>query len=272
MSPIPTIRKYKRENFQLSVSKSGKEQILQKKLIKDLKNCKYYTLKGATGVFSKLLNKDIFIKKTDNVVVDESQLRDYIKQKKVVDAFPEIYGYLKKEKELYVFQKLISDALNLRESFKILDKKDKAIVREQIKEYGNKLVEKGLLPWDFKLKNLIYSKKNKKVYIIDNAINFPYIYDFIDLCKKLKIHTKLSLTFKQKLFSELRQLKRKLFIDITITNLFNYIPKISSSEFRSKVYSPEIQKQVIKEYKSLSFEDRKKIQMFILNETLKEFK
>ncbi|NCC70902.1 hypothetical protein EOM09_04940 [bacterium] len=273
------IEKYTRKRFSLEVSKKGKEKVLEHKLLSKLKHSKFICVDGATNLFD-LANKKVFVKESI-VINDYYQFKDYLNQKKVISNIPEIYGVLKLNNgRIYIFSKHISDAVPLTSHlFRSRGPDFLKKVRLEVKTIGEKLVEKGLLPWDFQLKQFFYSPKASKVYLSDNAISFYNPKTLVKYFKKanVEIPTKLKKIY---LIYSLHpfQISREglKFINQKTKNiLFNSSTKLSALKrdgnamFEKRLFS--LINNTVDFYTSLPLETKQKIQSVLLKECLEEF-
>ena len=181
------IRTYKRKNFTLNINKEHKSTVLNKKLLQELKNCKFKPLPNTTNSFSELTNKDVFVKKISKYSFDKRQLKDYMKQKEVVSNIPDIYGTIELKDKIYIFSKLIKDRIDVVNNFFKLSKKNISFLRSEIIRIGSKLIEKDILPSEFALQQMFFSKDRKKVYFVDNIVGVFNAQQLVELMKQANL-------------------------------------------------------------------------------------
>ncbi|MFA5745901.1 MAG: hypothetical protein WCX82_01790 [archaeon] len=267
---MPELRTYKRGKTEVVVN-GHKHELLDKKIFEEIKRqANFVRLPNSTGQFSQILEKEIFIKKAIDPETDIDQMKDYLKQSQVVDNIPEIYGYIKLNDKLYIIQKLILDSMVLSDYLKKADKKEILRIKEQLRKQGEILLQNNLLPWDFKIKNLIYSKKDNKVYICDNEISHIHPELLYSLIKRANLQP----SRKLKLLRDLSKIKRK--VVLIKQKLLNLNKKTSNAEtvlqsnkeMKSSKLKRLIHSETKKIYSNLSSQEIKKIQQITFEEFL----
>jgi len=269
---MPELRTYKRGKTEIVVNGS-RQEILKNRIFSEIKKNNFVRLPNSQGAFSILPEKGIFIKRALIPETDLAQMKDYLDQSKFVDNIPEIYGYIQKNRQLYIIQKLIKESVPLSEHLSSLDRKGILKVKEEIKITGERLLEKGLLPWDYTIRNLIFSKKENKLYVCDNMISpsNPKRLHSLIVKSGLKPSKKLIL------------LKRLSQLDLTagLANGIRAITKKDSLVGNSKILAKTKEQlmylkrklffETKKVYSSLTLEEQKKMQEIILDKCLAEF-
>jgi len=281
----PLIREYKRPNFSITITEKGKNKVLETRLLRDIKNCKYHSLKNACGDFASYKEKGIFIKKTKSIF-DSHQLSDYQEQRKLISNIPEVYGYVKVNRELILISRNIPDAVPLLD---LLNEKNFSRINElrtEIETIGKRLISKNLLPWDFKLRQFFYSKYRKKLYFADNAVAFQDPDQLYALYKKcnLKIPKELyllNLAYKGNPIKGSFKLARQLVgikPEIKVSEkLINKKGGVALIKLKNKIFSVAtrqdqiIAKRTIEFYNKLDQKTKKIIQEKILDLCLKNF-
>lgn len=275
------IEKYKRRNFSVSVSKKGREILTEKKSISRLKKLNFRPINECTSIFD-ILDKKVIIKKSLNYI-DKFQLRDYFKQKKVVDCVPEIYGVLElKSGSSYIFSRYISNAVDLKLYLK-KNKRQKEKIKRKIETIGQKLIAKGLLPFDFQLKQFVFCPRSKKLYLCDNSISFPNPRKLIFYFKKTnlpvplklkRLHYSFSLNPIELALNALRVFKKKSTNETLVSILKRQASLIKISSLAQKKHQTQTKKIILETiafYDALPLDVKQKIQKEILKDCLKEF-
>ncbi len=279
------IKEYKRPKFSIAITEKGKDKVLETRLLRDIKNCKYHPLKNACGDFAAYKEKGIFIKKTKSIF-DSHQLSDYQEQRKLISNIPEIYGYVKVNRELILISRNIPDAVPLLDVLNENSLSKTRELRNEIENIGKKLISKNLLPWDFKLRQFFYSKSRKKLYFADNAVAFQNPDQLCALYKEcnLRIPQELRLLnfmFENHPFRLAGSIARKLIgakskgtFEHAISNrrgskqLMAIKRKANSA---SAIVIQEINKKTIEFYKKLDYKTKNVIQKKVLVLCLRNF-
>jgi hypothetical protein len=190
------IRSYNRKGFSIQLTEEGRNKILDKKLLKELKSCDYCALPESSGDFVILNGKKVFVKKTSDIS-DAQQLLDYVEQSKIINNIPKIYGFAKihAQNKVYVVSKLIPDAIPLTDVIKSGNKELNLRLRKEIEEIGTKLISKNQLPWDFLIRQFFFSKKSNKLYFSDNSINFNRPDRLAEVYRKCGLNVPMKLRF-----------------------------------------------------------------------------
>jgi hypothetical protein len=163
------IENYKRDKIHLNVSKKGRDVILKERVLSEIKKSKFIPFKRSTNLFD-VINQKVFVKESFSKI-DYFQLSDYLKQRKVVTSLPEVYGSLKLSNgKVFVFSKFIPGTVQLPDYLKKANPKTILHIRKEILTIGEKLIQKGLLPWDYKIRQFFYNPKNNKLYLCDNSV------------------------------------------------------------------------------------------------------
>jgi hypothetical protein len=182
----------------------------------------------------------------------------------------------------------VPDAIVLSNYLKTISKEKRKDLRSQIQEIGEKLISKGLLPWDFKIRQFMFSVSENKLYFCDNAVSYSnpsYLVSRfkkmgLPVPKKLLLFSKLeSLSvfnvFKRAVRKSLNKKDGDFFLkneEITpsiLLRMKNYIKKKGIS-FDQRSLS-KIYRKTQEYYLSLPEDVLKEIQRSILEDCLEEF-
>jgi len=272
------IRTYKRKNFTLNINQEHKTQILNKRILQELRNSKFKPLPNTTNVFSELKSTDVFVKKISKHSFDKRQLKDYIEQKKVISNIPDIYGTVEFKKNIYVFSKLIKDKIDVVNNINKFSKKDISFLRSEIIRIGTKLIEKNLLPSEFALRQFFFSKDRKKVYFVDNIVGVFNAKQLelllkqtnLDIPRKLKILSHAySLLSARGMSSVVKSMKGRK--EESIFTVFPSLQKYKHDliDLQNR-FTRKTTALVNKYYDSLSLDKKKIIQKQILKNCLNE--
>jgi hypothetical protein len=285
-TPIRFIKKpietYVRPKFNLHVSKKGRTVILKERILANIKKSRFLPLKRSTNLFD-ILNKKIFVKESFQKV-DVFQLKDYLKQRKLVSCIPEVYGSLKlKSGNVYIFSKFVPDSIELCDYLKKLKtKKDVKKLKFEVNQIGDKLITAGLLPWDFKLKQFFYSPRNKKIYLCDNAVAFYNPKVLLMYYKKANLEIPSKLRMLNLLFSlhpielilEGARIARRNLKKETIFSADEMTGKLNSFRKKGRKLierdTDKIILNTINYFNSLSLGTKQLIQREVLKDALKE--
>lgn len=278
-----TIENYQRKNVCLSVSKKGRDVLLKERVLSEIKKSTFIPFKRSTNLFD-VINERVFVKESFSKI-DYMQLKDYLKQRKIVSCLPEVYGSLRLSNgKVYVFSKFVPGTLQVQDYLKtVSNPKTVLSLRRDIKTTGEKLISHALLPWDFKIRQFFYNPKNKKLYLCDNSvamfspkllskyfkkINHPIPSKLKSLTTLYTLHPfQLSLEVVNSLLSLVK--KECVFSDEKRKS-----PMVDFKKKVRKVFERDVDKIILKTidfYSSLPLEVKQKIQREILKETLEEF-
>jgi len=285
---LPKLRTYRSKGVTVTITESSRHKLSKNRVLSDFKNYRFTCLPDANSSFAQLEKKDVFIKRSVFKSLDYSQLKDYLDQRKVVDNIPEIYGFLEKKGELYVLSRNISSAVNLSTYLKTITPEKRKEMRSQIQEIGEKLISIGLLPWDFRPRQFMFSTVENKLYFCDNSISYSNPTYLVFRLRKMGLPVSKNLLTLSKLeklsvFNLFRKTVRKslnrkdgaaLFTDESLTpsillRMKNYIKRKGhalDNRSLSKVFS-----KTQEYYLSFSEDILKEIQRSILKECLEEF-